>query len=327
MKKRSIIIITFILLLVASVCGAKDEYPNKPIEVVIPYAAGGSADFILRIVGEKLGEILGQPIVVVCKPGGAGAVGTSFVAKSKPDGYTLLMHSCGIVARPLFDPSAPYRVSEFNPIAMFELHGHLMAVNNASPIKNIKELVDYAKKNPGAISSGGSGIGGVNYLALELLKLNTQMTDKIIQWVPYGGDVEPLVALIGNHIQVSVTTSPPCKTYVSSKQIRPLAVLATKRDPLFPDVPTAIEQGFPDVEADCYNALLAPVKTPEPIIKIMESAMEKALADKGVQEKLAKIDFEAPSPFIGSKAIRAMQDQEGKKWADVIQRANLGVKK
>ena len=327
MKNVLLVTLALAVALTTSNGWGKDDYPNKPIEIVIPYAAGGSADFILRIVAEKLKEHLGQPIIVSCKPGGAGAVGTSFVANSKPDGYTLLMHSCGIVTRPLFDPSSPYRYTQFTPVAMFELHGHLIAVRNDFPVKTLKELVDYAKKNPGAVSAGGSGIGGVNYLAMELLKLNTQMTDRDLQWVPHQGDVEPLVALLGNHIQASVTTLPPCKTYVSNKQIRPLAVLATKRDPLFPNVSTAIEQGFPEMEADCYNALFAPAKTPEPIIKTIETAMQKALADKGVQENLGKIDFEAPSPFVGSKSIRAMQDQGDKKWADVIKRANLGVKK
>jgi tripartite-type tricarboxylate transporter receptor subunit TctC len=321
-----LVALTLAVALTTSIGWGKDDYPDKPIEIVIPYAAGGSADFILRIVAEKLKDHLGQPIIVSCKPGGAGAVGTSFVANSRPDGYTLLMHSCGIVTRPLFDPSSPYRYTQFTPVAMFELHGHLIAVRNEFPAKTLKELVDYAKKNPGTVSAGGSGIGGVNPLAVELLKLNTQMTDKELQWVPHQGDVEPLVALMGNHIQVSVTTLPPCKTYVSNKQIRPLATLATKRDSLFPAVPTAIEQGFPDVEAMCSNGLFAPAKTPEPIIRTLETAMEKALADKTVQENLAKIDFEAPSPFLGSKAIRAMQDQDAKKWGDVIKRANLGVK-
>jgi len=327
MKKMGLTLILFACIMGVPLSWGQDDYPTKPIEIVIPYAAGGSGDFILRIVGEKMSEVLGQRIVVVCKPGGAGAVGTSYVAKAKPDGYTLLQTSCGVVTRPLFDPSAPYRISELNPIGIVELHGHLMAVNASFPVKSVRELVDYAKKNPGTVSAGGSGIGGVNYLAMELLKLNQQMTDKHIQWVPHGGDVEPLVALIGNHIQVSVTTSPPCKSYISSKQIRPLAVLATSRDPLFPDVPTAIEQGFPEVEAMCYNALFAPAKTPEPIIKKVESALQKALADKGVQEKLWKSDFEAPSPFIGSQATRAMQAGEAKKWGDLIKKANLGVKK
>lgn len=324
-KKVCIVVIGFLFAISSTVGWAKDDYPTKPIEVIIPYPPGGPVDLVARIVGEKMTEYLGQPIVVVSKAGGAGAVGTSFVAKSKPDGYTFLATSCGIVTRPLFDPTVPYRINEFVPIGIFQKFNHIILVTNNLPVRTLAELVDYAKKNPKTLSYGISGIGGTTYLAVELLKLKTQMTDIQLQCVPYAGDNPALVALIGNHVQVSATTVSPSLPHIKDKAIRPLAILNDKREPLLPEVPTTVEQGFPEVLAACYHCLLAPAKTPQLIIKKLESAMEKALQDKAVKEQLGKIEF--PADFVNSVDTQAFMDSDGKKWAEVIKKANLGTKK
>ena len=325
MRKIAVIFIGFVFMMTGSLCWAKDDYPIKPIEVINAYAPGGPTDFVGRMVGDKMAEYLGQPLVLISKPGGATAVGSSFVAKSKPDGYTLLITGCGIVTRPLFEPSMPYRINEFIPIGIYQRNYHVLAANNSLPVKNLAELVDYAKKNPKTLSYGISGVGAITHLAMELFKLNAQLTDTHLQCIPYPGDNPALLAVIGNHVQVSLTTLPPAIPHINAKAVRALAIPSEKRNPLLPEVPTTGEQGFPNVVSPCYHILLAPAKTPEYIVKKLEGAMEKALQDKGVQEKLEKLGF--PADFLNSKDTQALQDNDGKKWSEVIKKANLSVKK
>jgi tripartite-type tricarboxylate transporter receptor subunit TctC len=324
-KKIGIIFISISFIFInatASLCLTKDDYPKKPIEVVVPYAAGGAADLIIRIVGEKMAEYLGQPIIVLNKPGGAAAVGTSFVAKSKPDGYSLLVSTPGTVLRPLVDPTVPYRASEFRPIGIFTKTNYIIVVNKDLQVKNLAELVDYAKKNPGTLSYGFSGVGGASNLAMELLKQNSHMTDVHMQGVPSEGDMPAVLALIGNHVQACVVIVPSTIPHINSNAIRALAILSEKRDPFLPKVLTTVEQGFSEVVSFSYFSLLAPVKTPDYIVNRLEIVMEKALNDKGVQERLMKLYL--PISYMNSRVTQEFMDGEAKKWPEVIKKANLG---
>lgn len=309
-----------VLIFTPSHCWTKD-YPNKPIEFVNPYAPGGSVDLSARIIGEKMGEFLNQPIVIVSKAGGAGAVGTNYVANSKPDGYTALGITAGFVTRPLFDPRIPYRYTQFRPIGISAKHENVLCASKNLPVKNITELITYAKGNPGNLSYSISGKGGVTYLAMEYLKYKNGLTDVHLQCVPHQGDSPALLAILGNHVQVSATNIVLALQYIKSNSIRPIAILSNKRDPLLPDVPTSVEQGFQDVVASSYYVWLTPIGTPDEIIKKLESAMEKALQDKGVQEKLLKIEITAG--FINSKETQMFLDNENKRWERIIKEANL----
>jgi len=324
-KKIGIILVgfVFVFMIIPSLCWTKD-YPNKPIEFVNPYAPGGANDLCIRIIGEKMADFLGQPIVVVNKVGGAAAVGSIYVANSKPDGYTLLGNTGGFVTRPLYDPRVPYRYTQFRPIGIPAKHENVLCVNKNLPTKNIAELITYAKGNPGALSYSIAGKGGVTYLAMEYLKYKTHLTDIHLQCVPYQGDAPALLAILGNHVQVSVTNIAFALQYIKSNSIQPIAILSKKRDPLLPEIPTSFEQGFQDVVASSYFLWLAPVGTPDEIIKKLENTVEKALQDKGVQEKLLKIDITAG--FMNSKETKAFLDNEIKMWEKIIKEANLATK-
>jgi len=322
LKKIWIILVGFgfIFMIAPSLCWTKD-YPNKPIEFVNPYAPGGSVDLSGRIIGEKMAEFLGQPIVIVSKAGGAGAVGTNYVANSKPDGYTILGITAGFVTRPLFDPRIPYRYTQFRSIGIPAKHENVLCVSKNLPIKNIADLITYAKGNPGTLSYSISGKGGVTYLAMEYLKYKNNLTDVHLQCVPHQGDSPALLAILGNHVQVSATNIVLALQYIKSNSIRPIAILSKKRDPILQEVPTSVEQGFQDVVASSYYVWLTPVGTPDEIIKKLESAMEKALQDKGVQEKLLKIEITAG--FMNSKETQTFLDNENKMWERIIKEANL----
>ncbi len=325
LKKTWIILIGFglVSILIPSFCWTKD-YPDKPIEVVNPYAPGGTNDLSIRIIGEKMTEFLGQTIVVISKAGGAGAVGTNYVANSKPDGYTILGITAGFVTRPLFDPRVPYRYAQFRPIGIPAIHENVLCVSKNLPIKNIAELIAYAKENPKTLSYSISGLGGVTYLAVEYLKYKNKLTDAHLQCVPHQGDAPALLALLGNHVQVSATTTSMALQHIKSNSIRPIAILSKKRDPILPEASTSVEQGFPDVVASSYYVWLVPVETPDEIIKKLENAMVRALQDKGVQEKLLKIEI--PIGFINSIETQTFLDSENKRWERIIKEANLSSK-
>jgi|GEM_PF-1847177 len=323
-KIRTILVgFGFIFMITPSLCWTKD-YPNKPIEIVNPYAPGGANDLSIRIIGEKIAELLGQPIVVVNKVGGAAVVGSMYVANSKPDGYTILANTAGFVTRPLYDPRVPYRCTQFRPIGIPAMHENVLCVNKNLPIKNIAELIAYAKRNPGVLSYTIAGKGGATYLAMEYLKYKTHLTDIHLQCVPHQGDAPALLAILGNHVQVSLTNPAFALQYIKSNSIQPIAILSKKRDPLLPEIPTSLEQGFQDVVASSYFLWLVPVGTPDEIIKKLENTMEKSLQDKGVLEKLLKINIIAG--FMNSKETQTFLDNEIKMWERIIKETNLAVK-
>jgi tripartite-type tricarboxylate transporter receptor subunit TctC len=313
----------FVLMITPSLCWTK-EYPNKPIEVVNPYAPGGHNDLTIRIIGEKMAELLGQPIVVVNKVGGAAAAGSVYVASSRPDGYTILANTGGFLTRPLYDPRVPYRYTQFRPIGIPAKHENVLCVNKNLPIKNIAELIAYAKDNPGTLSYSIAGKGGMTYLAMEYLKYKTHLTDIHLQCIPHQGDAPALLAILGNHVQVSVTNIALALQYIKSNSIRPIAILSKKRDPLLPLIPTSLEQGFQEVVASMYFIWLVPVETPAEIVKKLENTMENALQDKGVQEKLFKIDIKAE--FMNANETQIFLDSEQKRWEGIIKKANLTAK-
>lgn len=323
LNKIWIILVGFGFIFTPSLTWAK-EYPTKPIEVVNPYAPGGTNDLSIRIIGEKMAEFLGQPIVVVSKAGGAGAVGTNYVANSKPDGYTILGITAGFVTRPLYDPRVPYRYTQLKPIGIPAMHENVLCVSKALPIRNMAEFIAYAKGNPGTLSYSISGKGGVTYLAMEYLKYKNNLTDTHLQCIPHQGDAPALLAILGNHVQVSATTTAMALQHIKSNSIRPIAILSKKRDPILPDVPTSVEQGFQDIVASSYYVWLAPVETPNQIIKFLEIAMEKALQNKDVQEKLLKIEI--PVEFMNAKETQIFLDNENKRWERIIKEANLTAK-
>jgi len=321
MRRCVILVSCVVLLFMVSSGRAADEYPNKPIQLICPFPPGGPIDTSARVVAEKMGEYLGQPVTVVNKPGGGTAIATGFVAGSKPDGYTLFMSPATLVFLPMITPSLPFKVSDFAPIGRLVSFNFLMLVNKDVPVKTMAELTAHIKKSPGTLSYGGSTFGSTQHLIGELFKITAQVD---LQFIPFAGENPAITALLGNHIQVGILTIFQ-QPHVKSGAVKALAVLSAKRDPLLPQVPTAVEQGFPDLAIDAgYNLFLAPVKTPAPIIRKLEGALEKSLQDKAVREKLEKLEFTVD--FLNARDTQLLLDKEIKKWTPVVKKANIVVK-
>jgi tripartite-type tricarboxylate transporter receptor subunit TctC len=320
--KRSVILLAGLLfLLVASSGWATDEYPNKPIQLICPFPPGGPIDLSARVVSEKMGESLGQPVIVTNKPGGGTAVATGYVASSKPDGYTLFMSPATLVFLPLFTPNLPFKVSDFTPIGRLVSFNFLMLVNKDVPVKTLPELVAYIKKSPGTLSYGGSTFGSTQHVIGELFKITAQLD---LQFIPFAGENPAITALLGNHIQVGILTIFQWP-HVKSNAVKAVAVLSAKRDPLLPQVATAVEQGFPELSISAgYNLFLTPAKTPAPVVKKLEEALEKALQDKVVREKLEKMEFTVD--FLNSRNTQLLLESEIKMWTPVVKKADIVVK-
>jgi tripartite-type tricarboxylate transporter receptor subunit TctC len=319
---KFLIVIAAILLLIAPSLSAADDYPSKAIQLVIPFPPGGPIDLSARIVAEKMSEHLGQHVVIVNKPGGGTSVGWGYVAGSKPDGYTLFTNPAFyIVVLPLTMPSLPFKMSDFIPVGRMVNFNFIIVVNKDHPAKTLKDLVAYAKKSPTVLSYGGSTFGSAQHVIGELLKLSEGID---LQFIPFAGENPAIMALLGNHLQVGIFTVFQ-SSHVKSGSVRALAVLSEKRDPLLPGVPTAVEQGLPDlVVSSGRNLLLAPAKTPLPVVKKLESALEKALQDPQVRQKIEKMELTVD--FLGSGETQASLENELKKWSPVVNKAKIIVK-
>ncbi len=320
MYKMTIWITALFLVLIypGSFAIPQERFPNKPIQIVCPYPPGGNADMSARIVGDKIGEYVGQPVIVVNKAGGATALGTSFVATSKPDGYTLLTVSAGIVLIVLTTPDLPYKLSDFTPVGTTISYNYLVAVQKDFPAKNLSEMVDYVKKNPNKLNYASGAIGGNTYFLAQLLKLNAKLN---WQHIPYPGTAPIVMALSGNHIQIAFLPVSDCLSQVRSGAFRALAIFSDKRDPFLPEVPTCVEQGFPELATSSFQIIFAPAKTPEPVIKRLEEGLEKALMDEKVQGNIKKIN--AAPEFHNSRFVQGFLDSEYRKWSAVIKKLNV----
>lgn len=299
-----------------------DGYPTKPIQLTCPFSAGGITDLSARLIAEKMGEHLGQPMVVVNKPGAGGALGTAFVAASKPDGYNVLTTFSGVfVLVPLITPNLPYKNSDLIPIGRAVTVSEILLVNKDLPVKSLSDLVSYAKKNPNTLSYGTAGVGGLAHLAMELFKSQAQVD---LQHIPYTSELQAITALMGNHVQVTVTALTICLPHIQSNAVRPLATLAEKRDPLLPEVPASGEEGFPELLASVSNLLFVPAKTPAPVVQKLQGALEKSLRNQTVRKKFEEMQYRVD--FLNSKETQAFIDQQTKKWLPVVTKAKITIK-
>lgn len=319
MKSIGIILICFITIFVSLPGWAADEYPNKPIQLVCPFAAGSLTDLSARTIAEKMGEFMGQPVLVVNKPGGGSSLGTAFVAASKPDGYAILTSWSGVLTiLPLIQANLPYKMSELTPIGRTVSVTQAMVVNKDLPVNTISELVAYAKKHPKTLSYSSAGVGTLPQLVMEQLNSMAQID---LQHIPYNSDLQSTTAVAGNHVQVSVITLSVVLPHVKSNAVRAIAMLTEKRDPLIPQLPTSTEQGFPELRSTMSNIWLVPAKTPAPIVKKLEAAVEKSLRDKDVKEKLEKMDYKVD--FLDGREAQLFLDGENKRWGPVVKKANI----
>src|SRR5258705_8877706 len=280
-----------VLALAATPASAQD-YPNQPITLVVPFPPGGSTTIVARIVADKMNEALGQSIVIDNRGGAGGTVGSRAVAKSAPDGYTILLGYTGTLAiGPTLYKSAGYDPrKDFAPIGMIGHAPNSLVVHPSTPAKSVQELIAYAKKNPGKVNYGSAGVGTVSHVSGEYFANAAGV--KLIH-IPYKGTGPALADLIGGHIPMAFAANPDTHGPVSQGLLRGLAVTSGKRSSLVPDLPTIAESGVKDFEASLFYGLVAPVGTPRPIIDRLNKALRDALATADVQKRLTNDGAEA----------------------------------
>jgi len=302
--------------------GAQD-YPNRPITLVVPFPPGGSTTIVARTISDKLAELLGQQIVIDNRGGAGGTIGTRAVAKADPDGYTLLLGYTGTLA---IAPSLYANVGydprkDFAPIGRIGTAPNTLVVHPSFPAKSVAELVAYAKANPGKVNYGSAGVGTVSHVCGEYFA--TAAGIKLVH-VPYKGTGPVLTDLIGGHIPMAFAPIPATYPNAQSGKLRMLAVTSAVRSTLVPEVPTIAEQGVPGFEAVLRYGLVAPAGTPRPIIDKLNKALNAALASDEIRKRLA---LEGAEPLPGTiKDYAADIDREETQWAKVVKASGATAK-
>jgi tripartite-type tricarboxylate transporter receptor subunit TctC len=293
-----------------------DEYPARPITLIVPYAAGGGNDVMARIVADKMSLALGQPIVVENRGGAGGSIATRQVAKSEPDGYTLGVGGTGTLA---IDPTLYSNVGydprkDFAPIGLIATSPLVVLVNPSVPAHSIKELIALAGKQPLNFASAGSGSG--MHLGTELFAFMAGIT---LTHVPYKGSGPALTDLLGGHVAIYFSSLPPAIGLVKEGKLRALAVTGPTRSAIFPDLPTVAEAGLPGYEAVLHYGIIAPAGTPAPVIEKLNKALRAALANP---EVTAKITADGAEPLPSTPAEYAADiDREETKWSDIVRKS------
>lgn len=294
-------------------------WPNKPIRMVIPYPAGGSADSVGRLLAIKLGDKLGQPIIVDNKPGASGNIGTLDVVRAKPDGYTFLFNPSIHVINPLLMEKAPYRtVEDFTEISLVARGPLVLVVTNGLAAKSVSDFVGLARSNPKSISFATSVIGSASHLAEEMFK---RSADADILIVPYKGNAPALNDLIGGQVSAMMDPAVTALPMVRSGKLRALAVTSKQRLDIAPEIPTAAESGMPDFEFYTWYGLWGPAQLPPTIAAGMNAAVAEIMKSPEVKEKLASQGLQAEGG--STRAFRTFIDQETARYDSLIKKANI----
>lgn len=311
-----------LVLALASTAGAfAQDYPMKPIRMVVPYAAGGGVDIIARVIAHELSKILGQSVVVENRAGASGTIGGEFVAKAAPDGYTLLMIGTPYVIVPSLFARMPYdAVKDFAPISQVTSQPYIMGVHPSVPAKSVREFIALAKSKPGQLNYGSAGPGTTPHMATELLKTLTGID---LVHVPYNGGARATIALISGEITMLFGTLPPFLPLVKSGKIRPLAMSSLKRSFAAPELPTVAESGVPGFEVISWFGLLAPAKTPKEIVAKLHAEIAKLVRTPAIKGRLAT-DGSDP---VGStpEELGAYIQAEITKWGKVVRASGMRV--
>ena len=322
LPRYAVLLSAWVALALSAVPGfAQKGYPDKAIRMIVPFAPGGSNDIMGRLVAGKLTESMGQQVVVDNRPGASGIIGTDLAAKSAPDGYTLLVMSLTFAVNPSIRSKLPYDTEkDLIPVTLIASAPLMLVVHPSLPVKSVKELIAYAKANPGKLNFGSGGPGSTPHLAGEMLKTMSglQMTH-----FPYKGGGPALADLVGGQIQLMLENIPSTLPFVKSGRLRVLAVTSKERSPSVPDVPTLDEAGLKGYELTGWNGLFVPRGTPRVIVSRLHTETVKALAAPDVKQRLAAMSAvpggEPPEKFA------AFIKAEIAKWAKIAKQAGLKV--
>ena len=326
MKIRRSALVSIALAAVLSVASggialAQTDYPNKPIKVIVPFPAGGTSDVMGRLVSEELTKILKQPVVVENVGGAGGVIGTERGAKAAADGYTIIQTGVGqsAVAHGL-DPNIKYNSNtDFIHISQVHSGPNVLVVHPSVPFKTVKELVDFAKANPGKLDYGFTPAAS-GHMAMELFK---QTAGIFMLGIPYRGGGPMMTDILGGTIKVMFINQDVALQHIKAGKLRPLGVTSARRNPLYPDVPTIAESGFPGFEALSWSGMSLPKGTPQPIVDKLEAAMTQALTSASMRQRLESQGFVVPE--AGSKHYTAFVKSELERWTKVIKTAGIKI--
>ncbi|SPR99666.1 tripartite tricarboxylate transporter substrate binding protein [Cupriavidus taiwanensis] len=302
--------------LLPAAAGAQ-EFPQHPVRMVLPYPAGGPTDLLARVVAVKMGESLGQGVVVDNKPGASGMIGAEAVARAAPDGYTLLANASLHVINPSIQPRMRYDAfKDFVPVTQLADVPLVLVVNNASPVKTVQDLIAYARREGGALNFGSAGNASAQHLAGESFKLAARVP---MQHVPYKGSAPALTDLMGGQIQLMFDSMPSAMPFIKSGKLRAVAVTTPRRSSALPDIPTVAESGLPGFDISTWYGLWAPRGTPPAVVEKLASHAAAALKRPDVRQQYADMGAEpvgsSPADFARYNAA------EGRKWADIVRRS------
>jgi tripartite-type tricarboxylate transporter receptor subunit TctC len=282
---RRVHLIIGLAAVACSAIAAAQTYPAKPVRIIVGFPPGGGVDIIARLIGSELQKTLGQPIVVENRTGVAGSLGAELVAKSAPDGYTLLMGNTGsLTINPaLYSKMAYDTQGDFAPVALVATSPLVVLVHPSVPATSLAELVAHARGRPGKINFGSGGSGGITHLTAELLKMQAGLD---MVHVPYKGSAPAITDLVGGQLQMMVEGIPLAAPYVQSNKLRALAVTSAKRSPSLPEVPTVAEAGFPELVVTAWYGLVVPAGTPAAVVARLNEAVNQVLAESAFKDKL-----------------------------------------
>jgi len=311
-------------LTLAAPATAAKPYPERPVTLVVGYAAGGATDIVARLVAKALTEELGQTIVVENKTGANSNIGAEIVSRAAPDGYTLYVGSiANTINRTLYSQLNYDFVKDFKPIGLLATIPNILVVNPKVPIKSVQEYIAYAKKNPGKLTCASSGSGSSIHLSCELFKMRTG-TD--ILHVPYRGSGPAVADLLGGQVDSIFDNLPPLLPHVRAGKLTGLAVTTASRVPFAPEIPTIAESGVPGFDVAAWFGLFAPAGTPPEIVQKVNAAINKALTSDAVLAANYQTNgFLMPPPPNTPQAFKAFMESETKKWGEVVKATNLQI--
>jgi tripartite-type tricarboxylate transporter receptor subunit TctC len=325
MRTHSKLLAWALVLTIVPAAGAAraDDYPSRPIRLVVPYAAGGGADSVARIIAKRISETIGEPLVIENRGGAGSIIGTELVNKAEPDGYTLLMGQSGPISiNPAVYKNLPYDpLKDFAPVTMTTAYPYLMVVSPALGVKTLQEFVALARSRPGELNYGTTGVGAANHLVTELFdsKAGIRMTH-----IPYRGTALAVTDLLAGHVQVVFADPISALPHINAGTLRALAVTSKERSRVAPDVPTISENGYPGFDAIAWHGILAPANTPPAIIKKLNAEIVAALKDPETEALLEKQAMQTvgDSPEAFANFIR----QDIAVWKVVAEQAKVEVK-
>jgi tripartite-type tricarboxylate transporter receptor subunit TctC len=298
-----------------------DAFPTRPITIVVPFAAGGGTDMVARLVAQKLRESLKTGVIIENKPGATGQIGTRQVIQSAPDGYTLLLGTTSLINNPFLFSNIPYdAMKQLRPVVSVADLSIFLAVSEKMGAQDVREFIEIAKKNKGALNYGSAGAGTTLHLSAEWLKANAGFE---ATHIAFKGSGQAVVALAGGQVDFNMENLGAVQSMVQSKRVRLLAIAAPKRHPILPDVPTLGESGLPDINLATWIFLMAPTGTPNDVVMLLNKAVNQILSSAEIKDKLINMGF-VPTGGTPDEMLKRM-NQESVQWGAIIKSAHITI--